>query len=170
MDQSDYRDALRAFLKDQAVKNRLLKFTEESTDDELDLYLNMALGTLSNLSPLLASFTFATFPIPALLLRQATVECLISNGIIQMRNDLTYNNGGITVKVDDGERYLGHIELLYSVIDRMLVQYKKLKVISNIEGSFDGGASGNSFGGVHSPYSYLHGRSSSLQPNSILSS
>ena len=159
MTQEEYRDAFRAFLKDQALKNRLLKFTEESTDDELDLYLNMALGWLINIPPLISAFTFATFPIPALLIHQATIECLISNSIVQARNDLTYNNGGITVKVDDGERYVRLLQLLYSRTDRMIELYIKIKIALNIE---DG------FGGVHSPYAYLHGTSTSLQPNSIL--
>jgi len=160
MTQAEYLVAFRAFLKDEALKNRLLKFTEESTDDELDLYLNMALGWLSIIPPPLGMYTFETFPIPALLIHQATIECLISNSILQARNDLTYNNGGITIKVDDGERYLRLIQLLINRTDRMIEWYIKLKVSLNIE---------NAFGGVFSPYAYLHGTAATLQPNSILS-
>ena len=160
MTQAEYLVAFRAFLKDEALKNRLLKFTEESTDDELDLYLNMALGWLSIIPPPLGMYTFETFPNPALLIHQATIECLISNSILQARNDLTYNNGGITIKVDDGERYLRLIQLLINRTDRMIEWYIKLKVSLNIE---------NAFGGVFSPYAYLHGTAATLQPNSILS-
>ena len=42
MNLEEYREALRAFLKDHQDLNRLLKFEEESSNDKLDLYLNMA--------------------------------------------------------------------------------------------------------------------------------
>ena len=93
--------------------NRLLKFTQENVDDELDLYINMALGFLNSIPPPVTTFTYATFPIPQLLLHQAAIECLISNGIVAARNDLTYNNGGVTVKISDGDRYLKHLQILY---------------------------------------------------------
>lgn len=156
-----YRDSLRAFIKDQALKNRLLNFAQENTDDELDLYLNMSLGFLNTIPPILGTYTFATFPIPLLLIHQATIECLISNGIFNSRNDLTYNNGGITVRITDGDKYLKHLQWLTRSADQMINSYVKIKVALNIDGGF---------GGVHSPYAYLHGTAATLQPNSILSS
>lgn len=158
--QEAYREALRAFIKDHDYLNRLLKFTQENLDDELDLYLNMALGFLNSIPPPVTTFTWATFPIPALLIHQATIECLISNGIVAARNDLTYNNGGVTVKISDGDRYLKHLQILFRQADMAISNLKQIKIAINIEGGF---------GYVSSPYAWLHGRDGTLEPNSILS-
>ena len=156
----EYRGALRAFIKDNETLNRLLKFTEENTDDDLDLYINMALGFLNFIPPFIGSYTIEAFPFGTLLIHQATIECLISNGIVNARNDLTYNNGGVTVKISDGDRYLRQLQQLYRMTDMEIKAYTQVKVALNIDGGF---------GGVNSPYGYLHGTASSLQPNSILS-
>jgi len=153
-----YREALRAFIKDHEGLNRLLKFVEENTNDELDLYINSALGFLSYIPPFLGNFTIDQFPMPILLIHQATIECLISNSIVQARNDLTYNNGGVTVKAADGERYLRILQLLYRMADMEISALKSLKIALNIEAGW---------GGVYSPYATLHGTEKSLRPNSI---
>lgn len=160
LDLATYRTSLRAFIKDHDYLNRLLKFTQENTDDELDLYLNMAIGFLNSIPPPIGGFTFATFPIPQLLIHQATIECLISNGIVAARNDLTYNNGGVTVKISDGDRYLRHLQILFRMTDMEIANLKQMKVAININGGY---------GGVSSPYAWLHGRDGTLEPNSILS-
>lgn len=159
MDLDTYRTSLRAFLKDNALVNRLLKFTQENTDDELDLYLNMAIGFLNHIPPLIGNYTYASFPIPALVLHQAAIECLISNGIVHSRNELTYNNGGVTVKISDGSRYLKQLNLLYRMTDQEINNFKQIKIALNID---------SAWGGVHSPYSSLNGGSGSLQPSTIL--
>lgn len=153
-----YRTALRDFIKDKEPLNRLLEFVQENTPDELDLYINMALGFLKFIPPFLGDVVITAFPMPALLIHQATIECLISNGIVQSRNDLTYNNGGVTVKVADGDRYLRMLQQLYRMADMEISVYKQLKIAQNIAAGW---------GGVCSPYSQLHGNGQSLQPNSI---
>ena len=50
-----YRTSLRSYIKDQAAKNRLLAFEEENTDDELDMYINLAIGFLNSIPPLIFS-------------------------------------------------------------------------------------------------------------------
>lgn len=156
----EYRAALRAFVKDNTLVNRLLKFTEENTDDEMDLYINMAIGFLNFIPPFIGSYTVETFPFATLVIHQATIECLISNGIVNSRNDLTYNNGGVTVKISDGDRYLRQLQQLYRLTDMEIKAYTQIKIALNIDGGF---------GGVSSPYAYLHGTATTLQPNSILS-
>lgn len=158
---AEYRTALRAFIKDHANKNRLLNFIEESSDSELDLYINMSLGFLNSIPPFIGSYSLANFPIPQLIIHQATIECLISNGILNSRNDLTYNNGGITVRLSDGDKYLKHLQWLTRIADQAISNLIKIKIALNIE---------SGYGGVHSPYGYLHGTAATLQPNSILSS
>jgi hypothetical protein len=156
--EADYISALRDFIKDYAELNRLLKFREENKGNLISLYLNMALGFLNSIPPLIASFDFSTFPIPSLLLHQSAIEALISNGICQARNDLTYNNGGITVKISDKERYLQFIQLLTRIADSEINNFKQMKVSINID---------NAWGGVSSPYNTIHGNLP-IKPNSIL--
>jgi len=155
----EYTESLRAFIKDHDFLNRLLKFTQENTDTELNLYLNMALSFLNAIPPLIGFFDFPNFPIPNLVIHQATIECLISNGIVAARNEVTYNNGGITIKVSDGSRYLNLLQLLYRATDSEIKALTSMKIAINIQ---------NGFGGVASAYAYLHGRSAILNPNSIL--
>jgi hypothetical protein len=154
----DYRTALRSYIKDRTDANRILKFVQENTNDELDMYINMALGFLNGIPPLVGEYSFDSFPIPSLLLHQATIECLISNGIVYSRNDLTYNNGGVTVRISDGDRYLRQLQMLYRVTDSEISSLVKLKIALNIYGGF---------GGTYSPYVRLHGTAASLQPNTI---
>ena len=145
----EYVEALRAFIKDHDYLNRLLNFKEENNDDELKLYLNMANSFLETMPPFIVrpDPLNPNFPFFSLVIHQATIEALISNSIVQARNDLTYNNGGITVKVDDGNRYLNLLQGLYRMADRELENYRKWLVALNISGGY---------GGVGSPYRFLH--------------
>jgi hypothetical protein len=119
----------------------------------------MALGFLNSTPPFIGPFTWDNFPIPNLIIHQGAIECLISNSIVQARNDLTYNNGGVTVKIADANRYVQTLQILYRATDMEINFLKNIKVAMNIQ---------NGYGGISSPFSYLHGRSSTLSPNSIL--
>jgi len=159
LDIATYTAALRDFIKDHEAFNRLLKFEKENEDSYLRLYLDMAMGFLNAIPPYIGPFGWDTFPVPNLIIHQATIECLISNSIVQARNELAYNNGGITVKISDGNRYLNILQILYRATDMEIKTLTQIKIAINIQ---------NGYGGVSSPYSYLHGRSAILNPNSIL--
>lgn len=141
-----YRTSLRNYIKDKSVLNRLLKFEEENFDDDLDLYIDMAIGFLNSIPPPVANHTLDNFPMPSLIIHQAAIECLISNGILQSRNDLTYNNGGISVKISDGQRYMAQLQTLTRLVDREIKSYQDSKISANINGGW---------GGVFSPYAQL---------------
>ena len=155
MDLTDYRNGLKMFLKDYQDLNRLLNFEVESAPEKLDLYVNMALGFLNSVPPRSAIFSISDFPVPALLIHQATIECLISNSILQARNDLTYNNGGISVKVADAQRYIVPLKMLTDQTDMGIQMLSKLKVSINIE---------NCWGGVNSPYQFIAGYPYLIRP------
>jgi len=155
---AQYRDVFRKFLKDHEELNRLLSFKEENTDDLLDMYLELALGFLNSVPPYIVLYVVGDFPIPTLLIHQATIEALISNTVLSSRNDLTYNNGGITVKAADANRYAGILNLLLRRADIEISNFKQLKVSMNVNAGW---------GSSPSPYSRLH-YNLSLYPNSIL--
>jgi hypothetical protein len=155
-----YRNAVRDFIKDMPELNRLLKFNEENTDSQIDLYLNMALGFLGAVPPPVESYTdVASFPIPSLLIHAAIEQCLLSNSIHQARNELTYNNGGITVKVPDGNRYLNMLTAMGNMMNREIQMLQQRKVYLNIEGGW---------GGVNSPYQYIAGYPYLIRPYNSL--
>jgi len=156
----NYVSSLRSYIKDSELKNILLKYVEENTDEELGIYIQMAMGFLASIPPPVIEFTYATFPIPSLLLHQAAIECMISNGILSARNELTYNNGGITVKIHDSSRYLQFIQILIRMTDLEIRNLTNVKISINLN---------SAFGGVYSPYASLHGAAATLQPNSLLS-
>ena len=160
LSETDYTTALRNFIKDSQFLNRLIEFKEENTDDLLNLYLNMGLGFLNSIPPYIGPFDYTNFPIPNLIIHQGAIEALISNSIVQGRNQLDYNNGGVTVRVSDGQRYVTALNLLYRCTDNEINSLKNIKIAINVQGCW---------GGSSSPYSYLHGRSAILNPNSILS-
>jgi len=158
--ETEYVESLRAFIKDSGTQNILLRYAQENTDTELTMYVQMAMSFLNSIPPFVTSFVYTTFPVPNLLVHQATIECLISNGILHARNELSYNNGGITVKIWDSERYLKFIQVLVRMTDLEISNFTKMKVAININ---------SGWGGVYSPYAWMHGASASLNPNSILS-
>ncbi len=156
---AEYRTAFQGYIKDKAELNRLLKFILENAPDELDMYLYMALGFLNSIPPPIGLYTLETFPTPSLLIHQATIECMISNSVVAARNDLAYNNGGVTVKIQDGDRYLKMLQILYRMTDLEISAYKNNKIAINIAGGW---------GSVPSPYAGLHSQGASLKPNTIL--
>jgi hypothetical protein len=144
------------FLKDFAELNRILKFEEESSNGYLDLYLNMALGFLNATPPPIGAFDMDTFPMPSLLLHQATIEALISNSILQSRNEISYNNGGISVKIPDGNRYNNVLQNLYRAVQLELDAYLKYKVSINVD---------QAWGAVSSPYAFIAGYPYVIRPS-----
>lgn len=147
MDQSGYVEKLRQYIKDHDFMNRLLKFNEENTDSDLELYLDLAMAYLNSIPPAISIYGYQNFPIPQLVVLEAAIQALISNGIVNSRNELEYNNGGITVKIPNGDKYLRHIQVLRQQIDRFTYNYKQIKIAQNIS---------RGFGGTSSPYAFLH--------------
>jgi len=148
MTQTEYVEKLRAFLKDKEELNRLLEFREENSELDLSLYLDMAMAELNSMAPVVGFYSYEGFPIPQLVILLATVHCLISNNILNARNDLQYNNGGITVKFQDGNKYLPQIQLLLSMMESLKKNFYQMKLSVNIA---------RGFGGCPSPYAYITG-------------
>jgi hypothetical protein len=143
-----YRSGLRDYLKDYEELNRILKFEEENSNDKLDLYLYMAIGFLNSVPPPVAVYTIESFPMPGMLIHRAIIECLISNSILQARNELSYNNGGISVKVPDGNRYANQIQMLLNIFNQDMEMLRQMKISMNIDAGW---------GGLNSPYHYIAG-------------
>jgi len=142
---------LRSYLIDLSSVNIILEFDTENSDTALDMYLAMALSQCMMSPPFLKQLNYdlTTFPMPTLLIHAAALECLKSNGIFQARNDVQYNNSGISLKAHDGQRYNTQIQYLENTIAREMDYWTKFKIQINIQGCY---------GGIWSPYATLNGR------------
>lgn len=146
MERSAYIDLLRGFIKDHEGLNRLLEFEKESEDSELDAFLNLALNDLNFIPPHIQSWTIEDFPYPNLLVSQAAIQVLVSNGIVNSRNELQYNNGDVAVKLPDGNKYMNHLNVLLKQNQQRVQAFQQMKVKTNME---------RAYGIIGSPYSYL---------------
>jgi hypothetical protein len=87
---------VRKFLRDTPKLNELRK-VQESTDDDIKLAINMAISDWNSTPPLIAPSRLENFPSMDWLVVATAMFILQSAGILQYRNDLAYNDSGITV-------------------------------------------------------------------------
>ena len=111
-----------------------------------------ALSEFNGTPPMLGAYSFDAMMRMSQqsLLRKGTVKCILESvGLLQTRNHLPFNDGGLSVAVSD------KAPLLQSWIDRLNADWKssvkEIKIALNIESLLDGGA------GVASEYFAISG-------------
>lgn len=136
---------VRQFLLDKAANNRLIRDIE-SDDDTINLAIDLAIDDWNVTPPLIGNTAFATFPSEGLLMQGTVIIILTSQGILQTRNRLPYNSGGITVdtfsKGPDYQNWMGMFLQAYST------QKKNYKISQNLE---------RGWGGYRSNFDWLGG-------------
>jgi hypothetical protein len=116
---------LRAFLRDHAVLNELIEGKESSNEQLRDALLD-AIDDWNITQPPLAPVNIRTHPSQRLLIRGAAIEILFSAGILQDRNRLDYNDGGIVVRdKDKGPAYAAWIARLVNDYETKKINKKK---------------------------------------------
>ena len=139
------RRTLRLFLNDTPVLNRLIR-QEESSDEKLDLAIDLAIDDYNITAPLLSAVTIVTFPSLYLMMYGGAVHALRSAGILQSRNELAYSSGGVSVRIFD------KTQLYQSWIQQFVAEYEQkktnYKISANIRGALGSG--------VASEYSLLN--------------
>jgi hypothetical protein len=130
------RKLLRLFLNDTPELNRLIR-REESTDEKLDLAMDLATDDYNITPPMLGVSTLATFPSLYLLIYGSTIQVLRSAGILQSRNELAYSSGGVSVRIFD------KTQLYQSWINQFIAEYERkknnFKISTNINNAMAGG-------------------------------
>lgn len=114
------RKALRLFLNDTPELNRLIR-RQESTDEKLDLAIDLTVDDFNITAPLLADYNVSNFPSFALLIYGATIQVLRSAGLLQSRNELAYSSGGVSVRIFD------KTQLYQSWIAQFVAEYERKK-------------------------------------------
>jgi|LAHU01.1.fsa_nt_gb hypothetical protein len=132
---TDYREDLREHIRDLALHNRLLRFTEEFTDAELERALNKALAGFNGLPPRAQTYSFTSFPDDSLIIDMATCQVLKMSGFQKTRNALNYSEGGTTIA--DTEKVGYYMQWVNMICTQARAEAKELKMALNIEGMLD---------------------------------
>lgn len=128
----------RDFLRDHKALNALLD-DEETSDPLLRMYIAMAIDDWNTTPPLLNRVDITNHPSPSALMWKVIQIVLWSAAILQERNRLQYNDGGITVQTSDkAQMYLAMAAQLHEVYE---TNKRRLKKAINIEGAYGGVAS-----------------------------
>lgn len=135
---------LNRFMRDHEKLNKLIEGKEHSPSQLRDA-LEDSLDDWNITPPPLSPVNFKNHPSRRLLIHGAVIELLLSAGILQSRNRLNYNDGGVTVSVSDkASDYQGWINSFVSDYER---KKKQVKVTLNVE---------KGWGGVSSEYAKIN--------------
>jgi hypothetical protein len=122
---------VRKFIKDFPKLNEL-KGIEESSDNDLALYATLAMDDYNFTPPIIVPVDFNSFPSHSLLLLGTVCYSLLSNGILQHRNSISYADGGQNVNVwDKGPAYIGNANLFGQMWERQKIGLKRAINIAN---------------------------------------
>lgn len=136
---------LNAFLRDDPALNELID-GKESSPAQLRDALEASLDDWNTTPPPIPFVTYETHPSKRLLIRGAVIEILESAGILQSRNKLQYNDGGISVSTSDkAQAYASWISAFASRYERKKIEIKKSINITR------------GWGQAPSEYSTIHG-------------
>lgn len=135
---------VRAFLRDYAELNRLIK-GEESSNRQIVWAVLDALDDF-NSTPPFTSFLLSDFPSRSLLIRATTISLLESIGLLQTRNHINFTDGGLSVGINDKTPFIQSWLQIFknSYEDKKL----KIKVAYNIESAWGGG--------IHSEFRFVN--------------
>ena len=138
---------IRLYLRDFPELNRLIK-GEETSDRMIAWAVVDALDDFNSTPPFIGSYGLSNFPSTSLLREGATIRILESVGLLQLRNQMNYSDGGITVSVSDKSQFL----MSWTNMLRQSYEQKKVRIKSsiNVEMAFEGD-------GIHSEYFVING-------------
>lgn len=144
---AEFVQEVRQFIRDFPELNRLVS-GEETSDRMIAWAVIDTLDDINNTPPLIGTWRVENFPYRHLLVRGTVITILESVGLLQTRNQLNFNDGGVNVAVSDKAplimNWLSMFKTTYE--DKKL----KWKISKNISGALTGS-------GVASDYYFLGG-------------
>lgn len=129
---------LRLFLRDTPQLNRLIR-REESDDTLMDFAIEMAISDWNSTTPLITPVSICTFPSLYLLLSGAAKQLLTSNGILQARNELSYQAGGSSFMRFNKSNY--YMQWAMNFANEYELKKRNVKIQQNISGGWGGAVS-----------------------------
>ncbi len=126
---TDLISRVRRFMRDHSQLNRLIAGVE-SSDEDIMLAIDMCISDFNNTPPFTRKYDFNNPP-PFLYLLQGTVVHLLeSKGLLESRNALQFNDGGISIGADKDQRTQSWLQHLFN---RYTTSRDRFKVAENIE-------------------------------------
>lgn len=115
---------IRMFLRDKPKLNALIK-KEETDDDEIKLAINMAISDWNSTPPLLTHVGLTNFPVMDWLIVASAMFILQSAGVLQYRNELQFNDSGITTSPwTKGPAYMGVAGMWAQLVEKKKYEFK----------------------------------------------
>lgn len=124
---------VRTFMKDFSHKNRLIPGVEND-DKTLLVAAELTIDDFNNASTPRTGFTFSTFPSFKILLYGTVIQALMSESLLQIRNRLSFSDGGLTISASDKAGDMS------AIMQPMVAEYERkkadLKIMLNAEDAF----------------------------------
>ncbi len=126
---TDLCSRIRRYMRDSAQLNRLIK-GQESSNEDMMLAIDICMSDFTSTAPFIGRFDFQNPPPFHLLIKGVVIELLISKGLLESRNAISVNDGGIMLPADKDQRTQGWLQQL---VNKYEVDKCKFKVAQNIE-------------------------------------
>jgi hypothetical protein len=126
-------ELIRRFLRDTPKLNEL-RGVFESDEFDIKLYINMAISDWNNTPPLISPVGLDNFPCPNWLILAPVVYAVRSAAVQHYRNELPYNDSGITVDPwSKGNPYMKFADTLSQYVEN---QKRDFKYALNLASTF----------------------------------
>ena len=124
----------RIYSGDLPEYNRLMEGTE-SSDEKLKLAFQLWLHSFTNTPPIIKEFKYEDFNNFNIVFEGVMIQTLTMNGIVNTRNFLNFNDGGVSFTVaDKGQAYMQWINMF---MQKHRQDVEDLKVALNLESAYD---------------------------------
>ena len=126
---------LRLFLRDTSQTNRLLR-EKESDDEMLEFAIEMAISDWNATPPHIGTTTIMNFPSLFMLMHGAAIQILTSQGILQARNELSYNAGGSSfIRSNKSNHYM---QWAVNLDNKYQLNKRQMKIAQNVKRGWGG--------------------------------
>lgn len=132
------RRYLRLFLQDTPELNRLIR-KRESEADLIDFAIEMAISDWNATTPMLHPVSITNFPSLYMLMMGASIQILVSQGILQARNELQYNAGGSSFLRSNKSNY--YMQWAINLQNQYELKKRNIKIQQNVSRGWGGVAS-----------------------------
>lgn len=132
-------DDFRTEIYDCCPEKNILDDKEHVADARhIHRYFKRAIRDLNTGTPI-TNYTIINFPDPGLLVEGAVVFFLIANGLLQLRNQLNYNDAGLTISMfDKSAMYQSWVQMLYNMYLQGKQSFKQTEVTRGYGSGFCG--------------------------------
>jgi hypothetical protein len=130
------------FLRDFSTYNILLASVQFTSDDIIDAK-KFAISEFNAMTPM-TNFNEATFPNDWILLLGICSHLMQSESFLQLRNQVTYQDGGVgPIGIDD--KYTAYVNLKNDLKNEWATLSRAVKTQQNMESAYDSLSSGYRF-------------------------